>query len=85
LIISRHGCPEKVISNQVTQFTSYAFKKMCDTFNITALKSSAYHHHRCNGKVERFIRFLKQALAIVTPEKHRNKWDELLNHCLFVY
>ena len=81
-IISRHGCPHTVITDQGTNFKSI-FQALCFAFNITHKQSSAYHH-QCNGKVEKFIQFLKNSLATVVNGSMRN-WDEMLDNVLFVY
>ena len=84
LIISRHGCPEYIRSDSGTQFLSGAVTNLCQVFNIRKEESTAYHQ-QANGKVERFISFLKQALALITPQDKLYKWDEMIEHCLFVY
>jgi hypothetical protein len=84
IVVSRHGCPESVLSDQGTQFMSSSFEALCTSFNMKHLKTTAYHH-QCNGKVERFIRFLKNSLATITPSNNLNKWDQLIDHCLFIY
>ena len=83
LIVSRHGCPDNVLSDEGSQFTSHLFKIMCKQFNIKPLNSTAYHQ-QCNGKVERFNRFLKQALATLTNKEQTN-WDLFIDRCLFTY
>ena len=84
IIISRHGCPENVISDSGTQFVSEAMLSMCNSFKINKLESSAYHQ-QANGKTEKFIEFLKKALALTTPTDSLEKWDQMIDHCLFVY
>ncbi len=83
LIISRHGCPDSVLTDGGTQFTSEVFNLLCTEFGIKHLNSSAYHQ-QCNGKVERFNRFLKQSLATLTNKEQTN-WDLFIDRCLFVY
>jgi hypothetical protein len=83
IFISRHGCPEKVLTDLGSQFTSNIFQSLCQKFKIQHLTSSAYHH-QSNGKVERFNRFLKQALSTITNPEQSN-WDQLIERCLFVY
>jgi transposase InsO family protein len=84
IIISRHGCPERLLSDSGTQFTSDLMKKLCECFNITKIESSPYHQ-QANGKVEKFIGFLKKALTLITPRDKLEKWNELIDHCLLVY
>jgi transposase InsO family protein len=82
-IISRHGCPKKLLTDRGSQFTSSQFLNLCKHFNIEKLESAAYHH-QTNGKVERFNRFLASSLALlVSPSQ--DDWDEMINNCLFVY
>ena len=82
-IISRHGCPTKLLTDLGTQFTSNLFKSVCEMLGIELLHSSAYHH-QCNGKVERFNRFLVNTLGTVVNASMKN-WDLLLDNVLFVY
>ncbi len=84
LVIKDHGCPENLLSDNGTQFMSEAFTQVCRSFNINKLVASAYHHQTA-GKVERFVRFFKNALAAVTPREALHKWDEYIDHCLFAY
>ena len=83
LIISRHGCPKKVLTDQGTQFTSNLFKLLCTQYGIKKLESSAYHH-QTNGKAERFNRFLMNSMATQINKDHTN-WDRLLDKCLMIY
>jgi len=66
-VISRHGCPEEIMSDSGTQFLSGDFKVFCDNYNIKQRQSSP-NSHQANGKIEKFVRFLKQALALITPQ-----------------
>ncbi|CAF0870459.1 unnamed protein product [Brachionus calyciflorus] len=83
VIITRHGCPRKVLTDQGTQFTSVVFKQLCEKFGILKLESSA-KHPQTNGKAERFIRFLTKALATVISSD-QSDWDELIEDCLLAY
>ena len=83
LIITRHGCPRKVITDQGTQFMSRLFKTMCLKFNIEHVPTTAYHQQG-NGKCEKFHKFLITALATVINQKQTN-WDVLLDNCLMIY
>ena len=84
IIISRHGCPDQVVSDSGTQFMSQAMAQLCTSFKIKKVESTPYHQ-QANGKVEKFIGFLKQALALVTARDKLEKWDQMIDHCLFVY
>ena len=50
-IISRHGCPHAVLTNQGTQFTSELFTKVLNLYGITKLEATAAHQ-QTNGKVQ---------------------------------
>lgn len=83
IIITRHGCPKKVLTDQGTQFTSQIFKTLCSKFGIVKLEASA-KHPQTNGKTERFIRYLSNALAtVISPDQ--GDWDELVDDCLMAY
>jgi transposase InsO family protein len=56
LIISRHGCPSKILTDKGTNFTSELFKFFCKRLGITKLQTSVLHP-QTNGKAERFNRF----------------------------
>ncbi len=48
LIISRHGCPEGLISDSGSQFIGNVVKDLCDSFHIKKVESSPYHQ-QANG------------------------------------
>ena len=83
IIISRHGCPEKLISDQGTQFTSSVFKDLCVKFNINKVETSAYHQ-QSNGKTEKFNKFLIDTISTFL-KKDQSNWDQLIDTCLFTY
>jgi transposase InsO family protein len=84
MIIKDHGCPEAILSDMGTQFMSDAFKELTVAYNIKQLQACAYHHQTA-GKIEKFIRFLKTTMATITPQDHRQTWDEYIDHALFAY
>jgi transposase InsO family protein len=84
IIISRHGCPVGLMSDSGSQLKSTAFSQLCKCFNIQKIESSPYHQ-QANGKVEKFIGFLKRALALITDPDRLYKWDDMIDHCLFIY
>jgi transposase InsO family protein len=50
-IISRFGCPQKIVTENSMCFRSNEFIKFCDKYGITRSSSSPYHPQG-NGKVE---------------------------------
>lgn len=83
MIILRHGCPTRILSDQGTQFTSGLFKRLCERYKITKVQTSALHP-QTNGKVERFNRYLVNTLSILS-DKNQLNWDEMVDYCLFAY
>jgi hypothetical protein len=57
IIIARHACPDNVLTDRGTNFTSKLFKQICARYKIRHLLSTAYHH-QTTGKVERFHKFM---------------------------
>ena len=83
LIIARHGCPNKLLTDQGKQFVGNAFREVCRQFNIDKMDTTAYHQ-QCNGKTERFNKFLADSIA-TELKKDQSNWDELLDGVLFTY
>lgn len=83
IIITRHGCPSKILTDQGTQFTSNLLKNLCTKLGVTKLQASS-KHPQTNAKAERFIRFLSNALSL-NSSKDQSDWDEELDSCLFAY
>src|SRR2546430_17379755 len=61
-IISRHGCPQKILSDRGAHFTNQMIEKLMKKFQIKHLFSTPYHP-QTNGLVERFNRTLCESLA----------------------
>ena len=83
MIISRHGCPDIILTDQGKQFTSKLFNRVCKQYGIEHRESTAYHH-QTNGKVEKFNQFLEKALATVV-DRNQSNWSLLVDHVLFLY
>jgi hypothetical protein len=83
IIISRHSCPEKVLTDQGRQLVGHVLKDMCELFHIEKIDITA-HHQQANGKTEKFIKFLTDSLSIAL-KKDQSNWDELIDNVLFTY
>ena len=83
LVISRHGCPNSVITDQGKQFVSKMWHQLFTSLGIAQRMASAYHHET-NGKVERFNKFIENGLALLV-KKDQTDWCKLLDNCLLVY
>ena len=83
LIISRHGCPERLLSDNGRQFTSQAVDALCKQYRIVRENSVPYHPQG-NGKVEKFVGFLSNTIKGQIKSDQSN-WDQLLDTALFTY
>jgi transposase InsO family protein len=82
-IITCHGCPTHILTDQGTQFTSAMIQDLCKRFKIQEIEASAYHP-QTNGKCERFNRFLNNCLSILT-KKDQSNWDDMLDLAVMAY
>jgi len=60
-IFNQYGYPEKILSDNGTQFTSTEFEEFCERSDILHLKSAPFHQ-QANGKAERMIQTIKKYL-----------------------
>ena len=83
IIIARHACPRKLLTDQGTNFSSKLFNATCIQYKIEHITSSAYHHQTI-GKVERFNKFMENSLSTMI-KKDQTDWPKYVESCLFVY
>ena len=72
-LISRFGCPLRILSDQGPEFESQLFAELCRLLDIRKVRTSGYKAST-NGGVERFHRTLNSMLAKVISESQRD-WD----------
>ena len=53
-LCAQHGVPEKIVSNNGTQFTSHKFREFCKANAVIQILSPPYHP-QSNGWAERFV------------------------------
>jgi transposase InsO family protein len=82
-IVLEHGIPEKVLTDQGTNFTSEMFKNVCKLLKIEKIQTTAYHPES-NGALERSHRTLAEYLRHYINEDQTN-WDEWLPYAMFTY
>ena len=58
VIFAEYGIPQKLMSDDGTNFVSEKFWQFSKTINVEQAISSAYHHQR-NGQVKACIKFIK--------------------------
>ena len=82
-IWTRTGIPEKVLTDQGSQFMGKVMTEVYKLLSITGQRTSPYHA-QCNGLVERFNGTLKQMLRRLAQEQPRD-WDRWIPAVLFAY
>lgn len=80
--ISRYGTPERLLTDNGSNYISHTFEKFCREMGIQHVTSSPYHAPG-NGQAERLNRTVKSLLkAHVVNEA---EWDTVLPECLMAY
>ena len=69
------GAPEKVLTDNGTQFTSEVMQAVHKILGIKQLLTTVYHPE-CNGLIERFHQFLKEKLKITALQRNFDFQDE---------
>lgn len=82
-ILSKHGLPKKIVSDNGTQFTSNEFNAFITRLGITHSKTTDYHPS-ANGMDERLNGSLTKILRNYTDTNQLN-WDKKLIWALFLY
>lgn len=82
-IIVRFGCPLTLISDQGTHFINKTIAVLTKEFNITHLKTAAYHP-QANGAVESFNKTLVKGLTKICNQD-KNDWDDKNPAILWAY
>jgi len=82
-IVFEHGIPEKILTDQGTNFTSEMFKNTCKLLRIEKIQTSAYHPES-NGALERSHRTLAEYLRHYI-NNDQTDWDEWLPYAMFTY
>ena len=75
-VITKYGAPEKVLTDQGTNFLSKLIKDICTLFKIKQIRTTSYHP-QTDGLVERFNRTLCDMLACYVNDQPE-LWDEYL-------
>lgn len=82
-IILKFGIPEKLLTDQGSNFTSELFRKVCKMLGISKLKTSSYHP-QSNGAIERWHRSLAEFLRHFVAN-NQGDWDQWVNFATFVH
>ena len=82
-IISRHGYPKELLSDQGTPFCNELVDSLCQLMGTKHRLASAYHP-QTNGLTEHFNKTLCTILAKYVCD-YENSWDTFISATLFVY
>ena len=67
-LFSKHGLPDKLVSDNGPQFTSDEFKEFMTNCRILHIKNAPYHP-QTNGEAERLVQTFKISLRELTMTK----------------
>ena len=82
-IIFEHGIPEKILTDQGTNFLSEMFKNTCKLLRIEKIQTIAYHPES-NGALERSHHTLEEYLRHLI-NADQTDWDEWIPYAMFTY
>ena len=80
---SKYGFPEKIVTDQGTQFEEHLFTELCRVAKITKLRTTSYHP-QCNGNSERFNSTLINMIRTL-EQKDKVKLTKHLNTLCSAY
>ena len=83
LIITRHGCPLKLVSDQGSNFLSSLMKDVYKMMGTQKLNTTAYHP-QTDGLVERLNQTLAHAITMYAHQNQKT-WCQYLHSFLFAY
>jgi hypothetical protein len=82
-VILKVGTPNKILTDQGSNFLSEVFKNTCKLLKIKKMQTTAYHPES-NGGLERSHRVLKEYLRHYINTDQDN-WDEWIPYAVYVY
>ena len=82
-IICRHGCPERLLTDNHRQFKNLALDAICHAFGCFKSYCSKYYPQG-DGHVERFMRNMNDTLSIVC-DGALEEWDSYIPGVQFAY
>eukprot|EP00731_Ephydatia_muelleri_P020019 Em0012g844a len=82
-MFSRVGIPQKILTDQGSNFTSQLLAELYRLLHIRPIRTSPYHP-QTDGLVERFNQTLKSMLRKVATQVGE-AWDKLIPYVLFAY
>jgi hypothetical protein len=81
-LLTKHGCPSVIYSDQGTEFVNLGLKTMCKTWGIRKLETSGWEPQA--NPVERVHRWLNHALTTLR-QKFGGEWNNYVDVVVFSY
>lgn len=82
-IITRHGVPKRLLTDQGRNFVSRLFKETCKLLGICKVQTTPYHPE-ANGMVERLHRTLTDSISHFV-RRDGTDWDRWVPYALMAY
>lgn len=82
-VVTRHGAPARLVTDQGRNFVSRLFREVCHLLGIRKLQTTAYHP-QSNGMVERLHRTLTETMAHFARRDGKD-WDLWVPYALMAY
>ena len=83
-VVTEHGVPEKILSDQGKNLVSQGIITLCKRWGAAKVQTGGYNP-QANGSCERFHRYLNAAMAILQETKSKIEWDEICSSAVFSY
>ena len=83
-LITTHGPPETVLSDQGRELISKGLEALCSRWGIRKIKTGGYNPTG-NANCERFHKYLNSAMTVVRNKSIPTDWDDYLQAVLFSY
>ena len=83
ILVTRHGCPQRICSDRGSNFFSAFFKRLNERLQIKQTFATSFSP-QTNSKVERFNRVITACIKMYINENHDN-WDNILPDLQFAY
>ena len=82
-VITKHGCPKKMVTDQGSQFMSEVLVIFLKKMSTKHRKSAAYNP-QANGQAERTNRTIIDTMSKLQVEYQKN-WEEMFDSVLWAY
>ena len=82
-VITKHGCPKEMVSDQGSQFMGEVFMILLKTMSIKHRRSAAYNP-QANGRAERTNKIIVDTMAKLAVEYQKN-WEEVFDAAMWAY